>query len=341
MTLHHTINNAIDSEAADWVARLDANPDDREDFDAWLGSDPRCFGAYARARALYLNPQIEVALTGKRLPVADVVSRRGFMMGMAASLVAGIVWLMPRGKPVPRRLYESVLGEVRVIPLEDGSHITLNTNSALTVEYHKTVRLVRLVRGEAFFEVAKAPDRPFIVMGPMVQVRTIGTSYSVRLVKQGTMQVQVATGRVALESPPSKLAQSMMRMADIWPGFRPNEKSGVFVDADQTAIIRLVDPVAESGEVLINISAVASDTLQQALMWRQGQLSFTGDTLAEAAAEFSRYSRQKIVIRGAKLAKERITGLFAATDPHGFAQAAAVSLGASIKMQGDTIILYR
>ena len=340
MTLHHTIN-PLDSEAADWVARLDANPEDRADFEAWLSSDARCFGAYARARALYLSPQVETVLGGQRLPQWDVVTRRGLMAAMAASLVAGLVWLMPRGKAVPVRRFESVLGEVRTIPLEDGSQITLNTNSALTVEYRQTVRLIRLLRGEAFFEVARAPDRPFIVLGPMVQVRTVGTSYSVRLVKRGTMQVQVATGRVALEAPPSKLAQSVMRMADMWPGFRANEKSGVFVDADQAATIRLVDPAAESGEVLINISAVASDTLRQALMWRQGQLSFAGDTLAEAAAEFARYSRQKIVIKGTKLGQERISGLFAATDPHGFARAAAVSLGASIKSDGDNIILFR
>jgi transmembrane sensor len=340
VTLHQT-TNPIDSEAADWVARLDANPEARTDFDAWLASDPRCFGAYARARALYLSPQLETALGGRRLPLVDTVSRRGFLAAMAASLVAGCVWLIPRSKPAVVHRFESVLGEIRTIPLEDGSRITLNTNSALTVEYRKAARLIHLTRGEAFFEVAKAEDRPFIVMGPMVQVRTVGTSYSVRLVKRGTMQVQVATGRVALEAPPSKLSQSVMRMADVWPGFRPDEKSGVFVDADQSAMIRLVDPSAESGEVLINISAVASDTLQQALMWRQGQLSFTGDSLAEASSQFARYSRQKIVVKGAKLAQERISGLFSATDPHGFAQAAAVSLGASIKINGDTIILYK
>ncbi|WP_162148925.1 FecR family protein [Asticcacaulis sp. AC466] len=346
MTPPHPIANAIDDQAAEWVARLDANPDDTDAFQAWLASDPRCFGAYARARAIYLSPQVGDALQAQRLPQAGELTRRSAMAAIAASVIGGLFFLWPRAKPAPVRLYDSVLGEVRVIPLEDGSRITLNTDTALTVEYSKTARRIHLMRGEAYFEVAKAPDRPFVVTGPMAQVRTVGTAYTVRLVDPAEMKVRVTSGRVALESPPSRLAQSLMALTDAWGGFgasesRASEKSGVFVDPDQEAIIRLADAKGDGGQVLINISTLPSEAIQQALLWREGQLSFAGDRLADAVAEFARYSPRRIVIRDKALERERISGLFAVKDVEGFARAAAVSLGANIKTNGDELILYR
>jgi transmembrane sensor len=75
-------------------------------------------------------------------------------------------------------------------------------------------------------------------------------------------------------------------------------------------------------------------------MWREGLLSFEGVTLAEAIEEFSRYSRQKIIIRGA-LAQERISGLFAAADPAAFAHAIALSLKIKLRTDEGVITLYR
>ena len=335
--------DAIDQQAADWVARQDAgalSADEAAELLAWLGGDARCLGAYARARAVYVSPRLDAAMGVRRMPDA-AWTRRGFMAAMAASVVAAAVYVVRSAKAPASQSYESMLGEIRRIPLADGSVITLNTNSAVSVDYRKNIRLVRLVRGEAFFEVAKAPQRPFIVMGPITQVRTVGTSYSVRLVKPGEMQVQVASGRVALESPPSPLALSLMSWSNVWPDATPDDKSHVFVDASQVASVRLADETGDSGVVQISIAAVPADAVAQALMWRQGQLSFAGESLADAVAEFARYSDRKIVIRDAALAKKHISGLFAAHDPEGFARAAAMSLSASINVKNDTIIMSK
>ncbi len=344
--------STIDDIAADWAARLDAHangsgdlaPEDQAELDAWLASDVRCFGAFARARALAVSPDIAAALATKaplRLLPSQGMNRRAFMAAMAAGIAGAGVWFFHGRERIATLAYASLLGEIRDIPLPDGSHVTLNTDSAIAVEFAKGRRLVRLLRGEAYFQVAKNPDRPFIVMGPMAQVRTVGTSYTVRLVEPGTMKVQVTSGRVALESPPAKLTQSL-QSAGLWPVTSNTSHDAVFVDPNQEALIRLTQSSGlGSGEIDISVRAVAADTLARGLMWRDGRLSFEGSTLAEACAEFARYSPRRIAIADNSLAHMHISGLFHANDPDGFARAVALSLRASVKSNDKSIILYR
>ncbi len=328
---------SIDDIAADWAARLDARPlslGEQAELEAWLDGDARCLGAYARARA------VMVVVAPRRREAAAHPSRRALLWGGGGAIAAGVAGAATviAHQPQPRRWrLESSLGEIRHIPLEDGSHITLNTDSALTVEFGATRRLVRLLRGEAYFEVAKNPERPFIVMGPFVQVRTVGTAYNVRLNDARTMKVDVASGRVALENPPSPLMQSLQAMTGGWPA-ATDDLSPIYMDAGQRATIRLD---AASDKMLISIEAVAGETLARALAWRDGQLAFEGESLAEAAAEFARYSPRRLVVADRDLAGRHISGLFAATDPDGFARAAALSLGARCRTENDTIVLYR
>ena len=337
--------SSIDDIAADWAARLDARdltPDESEALDAWLMTDARCLGALARARALSVSPHVDHALSAQpsRILTAPGLHRRAFMAAMAAGIVGAVVWVMRGRETVSTLAYESLLGEIRDIPLPDGSHVTLNTNSAIRVEFAKGRRLVRLVRGEAYFQVAKNPDRPFIVMGPMAQVRTVGTAYTVRLIDAGTMKVQVASGRVAVESPPAKLMQSL-QSAGLWPATPPDPHGSVFVDPNQEAVIRLAETSGMGGDVEISVTALQPDTLSRRLTWRDGHLSFAGTSLAEACAEFARYSPRHIRIADPELGRMHISGLFRASDPDGFARAAALSLRANVKSDETTIVLSR
>jgi transmembrane sensor len=327
----------LDEAAADWVARLDAgglSPAQERELQDWLASDTRCLGAFARAQAIFVSPHIPLP-TQVRTPVARApLARRSFLVAAAAGL-AGCAVLLGTRKAAEKRLYVSELGEIRQIPLEDGSRITLNTNSAVQVEYRKDSRVVALQRGEAYFEVAKDPERPFVVVGSSVQARAVGTSYSVRLGDEtGQMQIRVASGRVAVEAPLPAPLEAIRNLLG------SQSSNGAYLNANQEADVRIGKEGLDKGRIQVSIRDLQPGVFERSLMWREGLLSFEGVTLAQAITEFSRYSRQKIRIRGG-LAHERVSGLFAAADPVAFARAVALSLRARIDTEQETLVLYR
>ncbi len=330
---------AIDETAAAWAARVDARPlqeGEQAELDAWLAGDPRCLGAYARALAL-LAGAAPLCRLADRPRVSPPVTRRALLWSgggaIAASLAVAAVTL--RRPPAPARNFESALGEIRHITLDDGSRLTLNTNSAVSAEFGHDRRLIRMLRGEAFFEVVKDPARPFLVAGPFAVVRTVGTAYGVNLHDAETMKVEVASGRVAIESPPSRLVEALQSVTGGWP--QGGDASPPLVDAGHTATIRLP---ATSRTIMVDIEPVDAQALTRSLAWRDGQLAFEGTSLPEAAAEFARYSRRRLVV-APELAHRHVSGLFAADDVDGFARAAALSLGARVRMDDDTIVLSR
>ncbi|TWB33654.1 FecR family protein [Nitrospirillum viridazoti] len=349
MITHRPSAKSIDEAAARWVARLDAGaltPAEETELTDWLDSDIRCVGAMARAQAYFVSPRMELAMRILRRPPAPSVAqwgtlpRRAVLMGAAASVLGAAV-LVRRPAPAAGRRYASEVGEVRRIPLPDGSRITLNTDSVLEVDYREDSRTIRLLKGEAYFEVAKNPDRPFVVEGPKAQARAVGTAYAVRLEDdKGGMRVQVTSGRVAVElPPPAPPATAWQALERLWTP-SAGATNGTHVTANQEAEVRIGLNAAGVEEVQVSLRDVAPGVLGRSLMWREGLLSFEGVTLAEAAAEFARYSVQKIVVKGPP-AHERISGLFAATDPAGFARAIALGLRIKSKREGDVITLYK
>ncbi len=338
----------IEKQAVDWVARLDGaalTAAEQAAFDAWLASDVRCRGAFARARAAFL--MVEGPLAAAARPPAPGVgransataTRRGLIAASVAGLAGSLLWSQRHRPGAQPRRFESEIGEVRVIPLEDGSRITLGTHSAVTVDYQPGQRLVRLLRGEAFFEVAKNKARPFVVVGPRAQARAVGTAYSVRLLDAGRMKVLVTEGLVSVERPQSR---TRSLFSDLF-GSPSDTDNLVYVRGGEEASVDTVGAEAgvDNGRVLVSIAAVPAEAAERALLWREGRLSFEGQTLAAAAAEFARFSDRRIVIQDPRLAGAHVSGLFAATDPVGFSRAVSVALGARMRQKNKTIFLYR
>jgi transmembrane sensor len=345
MSQKHSVES-LEQTAADWVARLDAGdltPDEHVALESWLDSDSRCAGAFARARAIFVSPGIAAGLrTARHPPLRSVRSlpwaRLSLLAGLAATAVLAMAFLLGQREPVEKHVYTSELGEVRQIPLTDGTRITLNTNSVLQVEYGKEYRRVSLERGEAYFEVASNPQRPFVVVGSSAQARAVGTAYSVRLGEEdGEMRIRVIAGRVAVEPPPSKRSAPVRAINRL---FGLESARGAYLNANQEAEVRIGKDGPDKGEIQMSIRDLPPGVFERSLMWREGLLSFEGVTLGEAIDEFARYSPQKIVIRGT-LANERVSGLFAAADPSAFARAIAISLKAKVKTENQTLILYR
>jgi transmembrane sensor len=318
----------IDAAAAQWAARIDAGPLEPAEearLAAWLDADARHLGAFAKARAVLLHSERARALgpnfdpdafaatrAAAPKPAAPLVTRRRALAlgGTAASLAAlavagGSRWFGRNPAYVTR------IGETRVVPLADGSVVTLNTNSAIAVRFSKEARTVTLVRGEALFDVAKNKLRPFIVEADGTSVRAVGTSFTVALLPEQPVQVMVREGIVEVKRP-ERVALPPVRLV-----------------ANTRAIAPKDAPIVAQ--------KIASAEVTRALSWRVGRLAFEGETLDEAAAIFARYSDTKIVIDDPAVGARTITGLYVSNDPVGFSQAVAASLDLHSELRGNEV----
>jgi transmembrane sensor len=315
----------IDAEAADWAARFDRGPLTaglEQAFRAWLDGDVRALGAYARIRAVALSTERARALGPDFDPEAFAATpsslprRRVLQLGgaIAASLLVGVgtTWQLLRN----RGRFTTAKGETKVIALKDGSVVTLNTASEILVNYSDALRSVELVRGEALFDVAKNKARPFVVAAGDTSVRVVGTSFSVSRFDAAPIRVLVREGIVEVFKP-SALNVQPVRITANTMAMSPDDHADIVAQAIPSAQVR------------------------RAMAWQEGQIAFEGQTLAQAAAEFSRYSDTRIVVEDPVLAREEIAGLFKATDPVGFANTIAISLNAHVRVGEGEVRLTR
>ena len=323
----------IDAAAADWAARLDRgvlSPEDEARLDAWLAEDPRRVGAFAKARAvsLYseraraLGPQFDPAAFGAGVSRVDPLfspARRRLLWGTAAAAGIGGAVLAGYSLTAMGQDYVTRRGEMKVVPLADGSVVNLNTDSRIRVLYTHARRAIHLERGEALFDVAKDAARPFVVQAGDTEVKAIGTSFSVLRLADAPVQVMVREGVVEVNRARQAMAVRL------------------------TANMRAVAPIAGglAAPAPIRAVAIAPVEVERAVAWREGRIAFEGETLAEAVRDFQRYSDTRIVIDDPAIAHEEVTGLFQANDPVGFAQAVAVSFGWHAEVGENQVRLSR
>jgi transmembrane sensor len=327
----------IDELAARWVVRADVgnlSTEEQRELEAWLGADTRHRGAYVRARAQWIDLDRLAALYGpvhaqrrshsrESQSVASSLTRRRLLAAAVAGIgVLGgtLSWtLLRRG----REGYSSGIGEVRRIALADGSSVVLNTNSEVIVEITSQRRSIRLVQGEALFEVAHDRSRPVVVVAHGTGVRAVGTAFAVRL--EGTqVDVTVTEGVVEVAELESLSAGVVGAMPAAAAGVRR-------VVAHERAVIAPTGPPV--------VQPIAPDEAQRRLAWRDGMVSFEGESLGTAVAEINRHNRRQIVIDDPSLASVPVVGVFRTTDIEGFIAAAAAALNTRATADGDFIRL--
>lgn len=313
--------NTIEAQAIDWVVRLDAGAltaEEQAQLDTWLAEDPRHRGAFVQAdcswlelgRLASLRAGSVAAPSVKPTPVRRLPWRIAAALG--ALSVGAAAWY-GYVKLAPSETYTSVIGEVRNIELVDGSHLTLNTNTVAKVEFQPETRDISLERGEALFQVAHDVNRPFVVHANDVQIRAVGTAFTVRVDGPRT-DVLVTEGTVEI----SRKGESRREVRR--------------VVAHQRAL--LASPVSQP-----DIQPVAPEAIDRELAWREGKASFVGEPLGTAAMEINRHSRLQIVIDDPELATQPVIGVFNANDAKAFANAAAMSFGAEVVIKGTEIHL--
>jgi transmembrane sensor len=302
----------IDDEAARWLLRLDRHgrtPELERDLQAWLDADPRRRGAFLRAEAAWM--MMDRAgwheAEGRQAPPRQILTRRNALLagGVAAGLAAVCGYMLR-----PSR-YVTEVGEVRRLPLRDGSVAEINTASSIQVSLHADARVVRMDQGEAWFQVAKDANRPFVVEAGAVRVRAVGTAFSVRR-RQNGADVMVTEGIV-----------------ETWTEGAHDKP--VRLTAGEKAYVSEADPV--------NRIVAAPSEIDRELAWRDGNIDLAGESLADAVAEFNRHNRRKLVIAEPSIAGEPLYGVFHANDPQGFARAVQVSLDVKITVEDNQILI--
>lgn len=299
-------------EAAQWIARIDEgplSPADRADLDRWLKRDPQhrqLLDDYARAWSL------AATLAHGRVRTWPILSRRRTLGAIAASAVGLVaaVTLLPHSADYSERLATRV-GESRTVPLPDGSQMILNTQTEVSVHFDDARRSVVFERGEALFEVAHDPARPFEVRAGTTTARAIGTRFTVRLLGDAAAAVVVTEGRVNVLD------------AAVPGGTAP----GVSLTAGQRAVKRVSEPI-----VITRLNQAAIERITD---WTSGGISFRDEPLSDVLAEVNRYSATPIQLREPALAGLRVSGYFAIGNTPAFVSALAVGAGLRASRASD------
>lgn len=315
----------IDQAASDWTARLDRGPlsaREEDAFQAWLKGDPRRKGAMLRAQAMAMMSESAQALGDDfdpadfAAPKVSPLSRRQALTWGGGAAVAASLGALAIGLPAAAgTVISTERGEIRLAPLKDGSTVLLNTETKIRIRYDKGRRIVALLKGEAYFSVARDDRRPFIVEVDGRRLSTAQANFRVRKLDQAPVDVLVNQGLV--EVAPALVSAHAVRLAS------------------NTRLLLSDGPAAERPR------AITPETVSRELAWREGKLAFEGETLKQAAEVFARYSDTRIQIGDPILAREPVTGLFAANDPVGFSRAIARVFDARLDQQGDTVVLSR
>jgi transmembrane sensor len=325
----------IDAAAGDWFARRDCGAwteEDQRQFDQWLNESPLNRVAYLRIEHVWERAGRMRALSagtssgtvpppGRWVfsPFFDKTASRsrqrifgerfrllaaGFLL---AVLLGAVAYLWPSDVA-----YRTPIGGLASVPMPDGSKVTLNTDSKIRLAVTDEERLVELEQGEAFFEVAKDPARPFIVRAGRKRVIAVGTKFSVRRDAED-IQVVVTEGKVRVETDASSSAGSATPLV-----------AGTIAQASDAGVLLQTKPVAEA---------------EEHLSWRQGMLVFHQMTLADACAEFNRYNTRQIVIDDPAIGTLRVAGNFRANNVDAFVRLLERGYPLHAEERADRIVL--
>jgi transmembrane sensor len=203
----------------------------------------------------------------------------------AFALIAGVVGYFGLDHEPGVSTYTTALGEQREVKLADGSLIRMNTSSQLRVAFNEQKREIRLLDGEALFVVARDVQRPFWVVTDKARIRAVGTEFNVYRSHDVT-RVSVLEGIVQIAADGSSAA--------VLPRVVAGEQA---VARDNTVV------------------KVAAANVDRSVAWRRRELVFQQAPLAEVAAEFNRYNRQKLHVVGTQVEHRMISGIFSADYP--------------------------
>jgi transmembrane sensor len=287
--------------ASDWLLRIQAGSLDSEDLAQWLQwyDDSANREAFEEIQATFESihalPARERSALASRLddvhePRTPVThswfSRRLWAPAFAAALAFiafVVIWQLRDNRTIETSAFKTERAAHRDISLPDGSRVRLGAKSQLFVNFTSQTRYLVLEGGEAFFEVAKDSNRPFLVQAGAVTIRAVGTEFNVRRVMDHTI-VAVTEGAVDVLQP--------RQTATL------NSSKAIHLNAGEQVSIGPLEPVV----------AVKQIEPRAATGWQEGRLEFADEPLAMVIDTINRYSQRDVVITNQAVNEFRFTG---------------------------------
>ncbi len=309
-------DETIKQEACMWVAKLDGQDlcaKSRAEFREWLARSPKHrseFQLYAEPWDTFDDLWREEALAGgnENSTLDSVWKKAKVAMSMAAAVaviaVSSMFFFNPDNLQSHPAFYSAQIGQYKTITLDDGSQVKLNTDSQIEVLFSDTERKIRLVKGEAWFDVAHDKTKPFLVYAGSGLIRAVGTAFAVQLLKDN-VEVTVTEGRVELAA----YAEAAQTIQIDVASSDNNPILLAQLDAGQRA---------QFNSTIEMIETIPMATIEKDLSWQSGLIIFDGEPLESVVNDFSRYTNMEIVISSEQIKEMKISGYFSTTNTTAF-----------------------
>lgn len=313
---------ALEEDAAHWLASLDAGTATPESFEVWRSADPARAAAFLRAASVWTTlDQAKLHTspddwTADAVPQSEAPARQYDRRKMLrAGAVGGVALLAGTAFLATRQSMKSAsteIGERRIVRLEDGGSIELNTQSAVSWRIDDERRRIRLEHGEVALSVPPARSGNCrLDAGGCIADLSPG-QYGARVSEDG-LRLFVVDGA-----------------ALVWVADAANQARPVRLAPTETAIFNASD---------IRRGRLSTEDMASLSAWRRGEIILQGQTLTEAVADYNRYLTKKIVLADPQLADLRLGGRFLTSEPDAFLRALTTQFGARVRSNDRSIVV--
>ena len=311
-----------ENNAAYWLAKLDKdnlidfNDIDlaflaarNNDFKAWIEDSDYNRVAFLQLVYVWQHDALAHAYESR---VVKVTKKRSIFIAMAATVMLLIMPMMQFLSHSNKDVYETNIGKRQSVLLVDGSKVELNSESKITASITDEERVVTLVKGEAFFDIAHLNGKPFRVFTGEQIITVIGTKFSVHKVGDD-IKVVVSEGKVQVDH----LKQT----------------------ASSEMAVLVAGNIAQTKDDEIVVIKDTKEAVEQKLSWRTGLITFDGTTLEDAIAEFNRYNKVKLIFKGSDISKLKVSGQFKSQNYDAFLRLISEGYGLKISYSDSNKVI--
>ena len=333
------ISSEIAAVAARWAERYvqGMSESEKTEFKAWLAADPQ----HPRALAQANRNRVDCDWAWQAGVADEVVARlderasrrhrrrRQALAGAGAAAllcVAGWVWQAQWSatrSDAGRTGSSMVVASPRKEVLPDGSVVELRGDARITLDFSGKERSISLLQGTAYFEVAKDPNRPFVVRMGLVAVRAVGTAFALELAANNNLSVLVTEGRVGVHSLPMSDSAS------------PLPDAIVALDAGKAVSL----PVAEQLKDIPIVRPVSDEELRIRTSWRIPRLEFSSIPLCDVVAQMNRHNARKVILGDDTVGQIRVSGILSADKLDALAEMLETEFNVRVERRPEEIVL--